>query len=92
MAVDDQADAPKDQPDAIPRRLKEEGPTVKLLWAWLRGQGWVSYSVRDIEQATGVSFKAAHNALIRLRELNYLEDVGESKERERGVYRVRGKV
>ncbi len=59
----------------LPDSLKDEAPTVKLLWLWLSPQGVVDYSQREMAVALGFDVKAVGAALARLRVLGLVEDL-----------------
>lgn len=75
-------------PGGLPDQLKDEAPTVKLLWLWLLPQGVVDYSQRAMAEALGVDVSAIGVALARLRALGLVEDL-ERAPRTRGRLRVR---
>jgi DNA-binding transcriptional regulator GbsR (MarR family) len=77
------------EPPSLPQQILGESPSVKFLYIWLRSQGVVSYSVRQIAEATGLSDKPVSTGLNRLRELGLLEDVGEARERVKPTFRAR---
>jgi DNA-binding transcriptional ArsR family regulator len=81
---------PKTEPERLPPILLEEPAHVKFLWMWLRDQGTVSYSLREMEAATGVTYRTLSRGVRRLRELGLLEDLGERRERVRPTFRVVG--
>lgn len=60
------------RPLPLPKALLEEATAVKLLWLWLRPQGVVSYSQRDMARALGVSQAVISTALAKLRELGFV--------------------
>lgn len=60
------------KPAPLPKDLLEEATAVKLLWLWLRPQGVVSYSQRDMARALGVSQAVISTALAKLRELAFV--------------------
>lgn len=72
----------------LPDLLKDEAPTVKLLWLWLLPQGVVPYSQRAMAEALGFDISAVGTALKRLRELGLVEDL-ERSPRARGRLRAR---
>jgi DNA-binding transcriptional ArsR family regulator len=80
---------PKTTPPRVPEVIRDDGPSVKLIWAWLKDQGTVSYSVREIEEALGLSHKVVHDALATLREKGLLMDVGEREERKKGAFYIK---
>lgn len=59
----------------LPDILKDEAPTVKLLWLWLLPQGVVTHSQRAMAEVLGVDVKAVGTALSRLRKLELVEDL-----------------
>ena len=59
----------------LPHILKDEAPTVKLLWLWLEPQGVVDYSQREMAAALGFDVKAVGAALARLRALELVDDL-----------------
>ncbi len=63
-------------PPTLPDALQAESPLVKFFWAWLGGE--MSLSTRQISKMTGVSQPAVNGALLRLRELGFLEYLSES--------------
>ena len=73
----------------LPDLLKDEAPTVKLLWLWLEPQGVVPYSQRAMAEALGFQVNAVATALSRLRALGLVEDL-ERSPRTRGRLRARG--
>ena len=73
----------------LPDLLKDEAPTVKLLWLWLEPQGVVSHSQRAMAEALGFQVNAVATALSRLRALGLVEDL-ERSPRARGRLRARG--
>ena len=75
-------------PGGLPEPLKDEAPTVKLLWLWLLPQGVVSHSQRAMAEALGIELKAVGSALKRLRALGLVEDL-ERSPRTRGRLRAR---
>ncbi len=72
----------------LPDSLKDEAPTVKLLWLWLFPQGVVDYSQREMAVALGFDVKAVGAALARLRALGLVEDL-ERAPGKRGKLRTR---
>ena len=72
----------------LPHILKNEAPTVKLLWLWLLPQGVVSHSQRAMAEALGVDVKNVGVALSRLRKLELVEDL-ERVPAKRGKLRAR---
>ena len=72
----------------LPDPLKNEAPTVKLLWLWLLPQGVVGHSQRVMAEALGVDVSMLGTALKRLRELRLVEDL-ERSPRARGRLRAR---
>lgn len=64
------------EPPPLPDALKGESPLVKFFWAWL-GDEPMSLSTREIGRMTGVSQPAVNGALLRLRELGFLEYLSE---------------
>lgn len=81
---------PKTTPPRVPEAIRDDGPTVKLIWAWLKDQGTVSYSVREIEEALNLSHRVVHDALNTLREKKLLVDVGEQEGRKKGIFYIKG--
>lgn len=59
----------------LPDSLKDEAPTVKMLWLWLEPQGVVTYSQRAMAEALGIDVKAVGAALSRLRVLGLVDDL-----------------
>lgn len=59
----------------LPDILKDEAPTVKLLWLWLEPQGVVTHSQRAMAQALGLDIKNVGAVLSRLRELELIDDL-----------------
>jgi hypothetical protein len=82
---------PKTTPPRVPEAIRDDGPAVKLVWAWLKDQGTVSYSVREIEEALGLSHKVVHDALATLRERELLVDEGKREERKKGVFYIKNR-
>ncbi len=64
-------------PPPLPDSLKAESPLVKFFWAWLDDEE-MTLSTREIARMTGVSQPAVNGALLRLRELGFLEYLRES--------------
>jgi hypothetical protein len=69
---------------------------IKLIWAWLKDQGTVSYSVREIEEALGLSHRVVHDApatrmqaIVTLREKGLLKDAGGREERRKGTFYIK---
>ncbi len=85
------SDAPQVKPPRVPRSLKDESPSVKLIWAWLKDQGTVSYSVREIADALELNAKNVSDALNKLRETGCLIDIGEHGERKKGTFYIKRK-
>ena len=71
----------------IPELLKDEAPTVKVVWLWLEPRGVVSYSQRAMAEALGLEVSAFNVALVRLRALGLVEDL-ERSPRTRGKLRA----
>jgi len=78
-----------ESPNELPDLLKAEAETVKLIYLWLKPQGIVDYSVRDIEGILDLSHEAVRNALSRLRAAGYIEDLEPRRERKRNKYRAK---
>ncbi len=66
----------------------DEAPTTKLIWLYLRPLDKVAFSTRKLAAALNLSQRVATVGLKRLRALGLLEDLGERRERVRGVYRA----
>lgn len=73
-------------PPPLPPQLKGESPLVKFMWIWLRPQGVVSYSTRDMSTALGLAQPSLGAALNRLRELGLIEDRAERKSRAKAIF------
>lgn len=72
----------------LPDILKDEAPTVKLLWLWLEPQSVVTHSQRAMAQALGLDVKNTGTVLSRLRELGLIDDLKRAPGK-RGKLRVR---
>lgn len=83
------SEAPQIKPPSVPRSLKDASPSVKLVWAWLKDQGTVSYSVREIADALELNAKNVSDALNKLRETGCLVDIGEHEERKKGTFYIK---
>ncbi len=75
---------------ALPPALLAEAPSVKLLWLWLKPQGKVNYTVRELEEVLGLAHRTVHAALARLasEELTLLERF-DGETRRRSSYRAK---
>jgi DNA-binding MarR family transcriptional regulator len=71
----------------LPSILRDEPPSVKLLWLWLEPQGVVTHSQRAMAEALGLDIKVVGTALSRLRALGLVEDL-ERTARRRGRLRA----
>ena len=80
-------DAPRD-PLHLPKALKGETPTTRLVYLYLEPYGEVEVSVRQLEGLLGISHRNATEALQRLVELGLLEGLKPAANRV-GRYRVR---
>ena len=69
--------AVRSDPPPLPDVLKGESPLIKFFWSWLDDEE-MTLSTREIAQVTGVSQPAVNGALLRLRELGFLEYLNES--------------
>lgn len=77
------------EPPPLPPALKDEAPTTKLLFVWLKPQGTVSYTVRELAELLGVATQSVQTALTRLRELGLLRDLEAASGSAPGRYKVR---
>lgn len=68
--------------------LRAKTPVTKLLWAYLRPQGVVSYTVRGMAEALGASPPSVATGLRRLELLKLLRYVGERQPRQRPTFEV----
>lgn len=75
-------------PAPLPAALLDEGPATKFLYSWLLPQGSVSYTVRDIAGATGLSFRSVGDGLRRLRTLSLLHETVRATGTSRRIYHV----
>lgn len=75
-------------PAPLPEPLLGESPATKFLYTWLLPQGLVSYTVRDLAEHTGLSYKSVSDGLRRLKMLSLLEEVGSSHPPKRRTYNV----
>ena len=76
-------------PHKLPEALRSETPSTKLLWLYLRPQGVVSFSVRDMAKALGVSFPVVAEGMRRLEAAKLLRFVGERRPRQRPTFEAR---
>lgn len=75
-------------PAPLPEPLLGESPATKFLYTWLLPQGLVSYTVRDLAEHTGLSYKSVSDGLRRLKMLSLLEEVGSAHPPKRRTYKV----
>jgi len=80
-------DAPRDPPH-LPKALKSETPTTRLVYLYLEPYGEAQVSVRQLEALLGISHRNATEALRRLVELGLLEGLEPAANRV-GRYRVK---
>ena len=73
-------------PHRLPEALRDETPSTKLLWLYLRPQGVVSFSVRDMAKALGVSFPVVAEGMRRLEGAELLRFIGERRPRQRPTF------
>ena len=82
----------KTKPVRLPEALRAEKPTTKLLWAYLRPQGVVSYTVRGMAEALGASPPSVAAGMRQLETLKLLRYVGERQPRQRRAFEVLGEA
>ena len=82
----------KTEPVPLPEALRAETPVTKLLFVWLRAQGEVSYTVRELAELLSLSTGSVQTALTSLRELGLLTDLKFASGSAPGRYRVRKQV
>ena len=75
-------------PPPLPDALISEAVSVKLIWAYLRRQGIVSYSSYKLADALGLSQPSTTFGLARLRQLGLTQSLGEHRARVRAVYQA----
>jgi hypothetical protein len=74
--------------EPLPEVLLPESPATKFLYSWLLTQGSVSYTVRDIADATGLAFKSVSDGLGRLRALSLLHETAHAAGAMRRIYHI----
>lgn len=74
-------------PRSLPSALQVESST-KLIWLWLRPQGEVTHSRRDIAEILGMPLSGVQIAFRKLEELGLLEHHGEALPRTKRRYSV----
>lgn len=75
-------------PAPLPKVLLDESPATKFLYSWLLPQGKVSYTVQQITDHTGVSYKSVSDGLRRLKMLSLLREVTPAHPPKRRIYEV----
>lgn len=80
----------KEKPPCLPATvLITNNVTAKLLYLYLRPEGWVKYSERALANALGMTKPAISNALERLEQHGLIEYRGERRERVTPTYRIK---
>ena len=67
------------QPQHLPKVLKKEPPTTKLVYVYLKGRGEVDYSTYSLGDALGITPKQVNKAMQSLRAIGLLEYEGKPK-------------
>lgn len=78
----------KTELDPLPEALRAETPITKLLWAYLRPQGIVSYTVRGMAEVLGASPPSVAAGMRRLELISLIRYVGERQPRQRRAFEV----
>lgn len=76
------------QAPALPFVLASATATTRLLYAWLKPQGVVSYSAQQIADALLITKKSALTARTELSDLELLEQIEPADSRSAGRYFV----
>ena len=76
-------------PMPLPQVLLGETPATKFLFVWLAPQGKVNYTVRQLAEHTGVSYKSVSDGLKRLKVLKLVRETTPPVGPVRRVYAVR---